>query len=311
MSETTIASAPPPVMELGEAIKLGLEKFGLVVGWLPGRDGNLAPGFARSAEQAEKLGFGPSAVYNVARYVRDKAPCAVVAKPCDIRSLTQMIAEDMLKREELFIIGLRCEGVADMKRAAKEYGFGARVEAVGPDWLVNGEKVDKADLLDARCKKCLRREPLVADVVVGEPVTPPAEAVLYAGLPETVAERAAFWEREMAKCIRCYACRNACPLCYCQDVCVVQSRNPHWVTDEATPAENWMWQMIRMAHLAGRCTECGECNRACPVDIRLDLMTQDLADMARDLFDYEAGLDPEQKPPFVTYDKERDEWPVR
>ena len=174
MSETIIASAPPPVMELSEAIKLGLEKFGLVVGWLPGRDGNLAPGFARSAEQAEKLGFGPSAVYNVARYVRDKAPCAVVAKPCDIRSLTQMIAEDMLKRDELFIIGLRCEGVADMKRAAKEYGFGARVEAVGPDWLVNGEKVDKADLLDARCKKCLRREPLLADVVVGELVTPPS-----------------------------------------------------------------------------------------------------------------------------------------
>jgi formate hydrogenlyase subunit 6/NADH:ubiquinone oxidoreductase subunit I len=306
-----VAVADAPVMEFAEAVALGLAKFGVVLGWAPGRDGNLAPAFARSAEQASALAFGPSAVFNPARYVRDHTPCAVVAKPCDTRSLVQMMSENMLDRDEVFVIGLRCPGVADMKKVVERYGWGARVEQVGPDWLVNGDKADKADLLDARCRACLRREPVIADVVVGEPVTPPAEAERFTGLPESMAERGAFWEAEFGKCIRCYACRNACPLCYCQDVCVAQARQPHWLTDEATPAENWMWQMIRMAHLAGRCTQCGECNRACPVDIRLDLLTQELGDTARELFDYEAGLDPGQKAPFVTYDKERDEWPIR
>ena len=120
------------------------------------------------------------------------------------------------------------------------------------------------------------------------------------------AEKLAFWQETMSRCIRCYACRNACPMCVCRDHCIATSRDPLWVSQENLPSENMMFQMIHVSHLAGRCTECGECERACPVDIPLMLLRRYMNKQVRDVFQHEAGKALDQTPPLLTFKVEEE-----
>ena len=88
-------------------------------------------------------------------------------------------------------------------------------------------------------------------------------------------ERWKYWMEEMSKCIRCYACRAACPLCYCSR-CIVEVNCPQWVQPWSAPLTNMEWQINRVMHMAGRCIGCGACKQACPVGIPLHLMTQSM-----------------------------------
>ncbi len=121
-------------------------------------------------------------------------------------------------------------------------------------------------------------------------------------------ERSAFWAGHFERCIRCYACRAVCPMCYC-DECVVDSTNfivnpattadekanrVRWISRSASPSENSMYHMVRAMHLAGRCTDCGECERVCPVNIPLRLLNTMLEHEALEMFQYTPGLDAEQ-----------------
>jgi ferredoxin len=122
-----------------------------------------------------------------------------------------------------------------------------------------------------------------------------------------LSERLAYWERELGRCIRCYACRNACPLCVCRESCIAETRDPHWMTQETTASEKMMFHMIHTLHLAGRCTECGECERACPMGISLMTLKKKINMDMLELFGYVAGTDPAGKPPLLTFkvDEER------
>ncbi|MEN6438998.1 MAG: hydrogenase iron-sulfur subunit, partial [Syntrophobacter sp.] len=114
----------------------------------------------------------------------------------------------------------------------------------------------------------------------------------------------AFWRFHMERCIRCYACRNACPLCVCRDHCIAGSRDPQWVSQEHTVGEKLMFQAIHAMHLAGRCTECGECQRACPMGIPVLELKRHMNAIIRELFDYHAGTSPEAVPPLLSFQAE-------
>jgi ferredoxin len=116
----------------------------------------------------------------------------------------------------------------------------------------------------------------------------------------SLSERREWWNREFAKCIRCYACRQVCPFCYCER-CIVDENQPQWIDRSASTWNNLAWNLVRAYHLTGRCTGCGECDRACPVGIPLSLMNDKMIDQVREDWGFVAGVDPDAQPALAAF----------
>lgn len=282
------------------------QKADLVVGFaegsLPLRS---TPYFARTVEEAEKLIWNDYCENNLANYLRGREEkVAVVAKGCDTRSIVALIKENQINRDKLYIIGIPCQGMIDRKKASKLVGGKEilEVEISGEEVLLKGkgfeQKAAKKELLYDTCSRCSYQNPVIYDELIGE--EQPAKEVSFAEIEEFEAlsaeERAAFLAKEMQKCIRCYACRNACPMCYCQE-CFVDCSRPQWINKRASSVkDNLIFQGVRVFHQLGRCADCGACERACPMDVKLSLLTRKGVKDVKEIFGYEAGLNLEDEP---------------
>ncbi len=102
------------------------------------------------------------------------------------------------------------------------------------------------------------------------------------------------WMYEFEKCLKCYGCRDICPVCFCKE-CSLENRD--LVDTGGLPPEVPLFHMIRAVHMAGRCIDCGLCEEACPVDIPLRLLYRKVNSIVKDLFGYETGVSLAQ-PPF-------------
>ena len=307
--------------DLKKAAAAVLPDVACVIGWGKGPDVlRAAPLFMRSAEDADELEAGFFSVNNPALFLPEYKgkKVAVVVKGCDSRSVGQLLAEGLIKREEVVVIGYPCKGVLDVDKVAA-----ALVGIVEPGEALAAAETDdeviltfpkrevrlkKTDITADKCKRCLFPNSLIADTFVGEPRKADIDADSFEDLAAfealSLEERKAFWDKEMSRCIRCYACRNACPLCVCRDHCVASTRSPEWVTQADGVAEKLFFQIIHATHLAGRCTGCGECQRACPENIPVLLFKRALNRRVEDLFAYRTGVDIEGKPPLLTFSLE-------
>ena len=119
------------------------------------------------------------------------------------------------------------------------------------------------------------------------------------------AERVAFWSREFDRCIRCYACRQACPGCYCTE-CLAEQVDPAWASIAHRVPQKAFFHIMRAYHLAGRCVECHACDEACPMHIPLGLLNRKIAKEVEALFGYRAGGDAKDPPPLSTFRKDEE-----
>jgi formate hydrogenlyase subunit 6/NADH:ubiquinone oxidoreductase subunit I len=199
-----------------------------------------------------------------------------MVKPCDSRALNVLLHEEQIDRGQTYVLGLTCQGVRR-----------------------NGQPED-------RCRRCSERVPLVYDMVVGS-VPKSVGQEDYAdvtGLEKlTAGERLAFWAKAFDRCIRCYACRQACPACYCFE-CVAEQLDPPWTSIVIDVTQKQFFHVMRAYHLAGRCVGCNACEEACPMGIPLSLLMRKMVKEVEDLFDYRTGSDVETPPPLATFRKE-------
>lgn len=266
----------------------------LVIGYQRASDGVfVTPCFIENDLDADLLIWDAYCVYNLSSYLKGHPgrKIGIVAKDCDLKSIVVLLQEKQLKRENLFIIGVECQGVIDEKR------------------LGYASAQDQEISFAQKCKKCPAPTPKIYDYVIkekGEKRIPVEGYDEYEPIRKmevkAASERLKFWQEEFSRCIRCYACRQACPLCYCPK-CVAEQTQPSWFSKATNSEGNFSWNVTRAMHLAGRCIDCGECERACPVGIPLRDINKKIEKDIKELFSYEAGLSAEAKPLFSCFDK--------
>lgn len=261
----------------------------MVLGYRPGPlPRHARPAFVSAAEAVDELVLNGGCGNNLSVYLRDGAAgarVAIVAKPCDQRTLIALMQEYRLRREDVVIIGVNCGGVINPYQYAED--------EPAPPW---GEVPPERQ--DGCCRVCDARTVTDADHVLSAASRPRGAAPdPLAELSRPAAALKAFWERHMTACTRCYACRDVCPFCYCNEPCMAEKPgNPAYIATAVTPESNLLYHLMRAYHLAGRCTACGACDRACAEGVPLHLLNLPLYREAAAQFGRCPGEHPELKP---------------
>jgi len=263
------------------------------------RNGSAQPVIISRAADAAKLIFTPASVNNLAVYltkatkeIPKSGKIGIVVKGCDLKAIAGLMGESQLKRENLYLIGVPCAGVL---ASTVQPAIGLTTETIA-----------------SKCRECNAHLPTGCDYVpdLALPPGPQLEGKYTAEIARlealTPAGRWAYWKEQFAKCIKCYACRQVCPFCFCEQ-CLCDRNKPQMVESTPRPAGNTAWHIVRAMHLAGRCAGCAECERVCPMDIPLNLLNRKMAKELKELFDYEAGFEVNEKGPLATFTDKDDQ----
>jgi len=291
------------------------------------------PCFITTPEEADKLVWNAYCVHNLAKYVHDilsahkeaqkkiKNPddrktkvVGVVAKGCTSRSIVIQLQEKQYTKEDVVIIGVPCTGYVDRKKLAIALGGADIIDGAlsGGDLNVKtaagDKKVALKDVLADNCLTCRFNNPVISDIMTGENAPAMASDKEYDKVTAheqiSTEERWAYFVKEMDKCIRCYACRQACPSCYCK-ICFVEQTQPQFVGLSEDKSDTALFQMLRLFHMVGRCVDCGSCISVCPMGVDLRTFLKKLDKDVLELFEQRAGASVDEVPPLSTY-KEND-----
>jgi len=241
----------------------------------------------------------------------------VVVKDCDFQALNVLLQEYFMKRENLVIIGVRCDGLAEADLFPRPKGADVPITSDAAGVGVGHTSIRWEDSAFTTCLTC-SYEDMKPDHVVGE----------YGrkkGKPEwthlsrlkglSSGERREHYADIFEACIRCYACREVCPVCACVECAIDpgeraitprtspgdKANAPVWASRERHISENAVYLTTRAMHMAGRCIRCGWCERACPVGLPLMEILDLSNDAVRTVYGFESGKDPKAVPFLVSY----------
>lgn len=289
-----------------------------VLGWKAGEfDYDITPAVFHTGEELEQdFVWNDFCGANFSKYLvsetgKSENKILVFLKPCDTYSFNQLLTEHRFDREKVYVVGVGCNGMLDVAKLRSSAEGILRVNTEDPDkvaveTLYDGTvTLDRAELLSDRCVNCKSRKHVAYDELLGSD----GEVLDCHRFDEveqiermTPDERYAFWQGELSRCIRCNACRDVCPACTCEK-CVFD--NPQSGVENKAPAtsfEEQMFHIIRAFHVAGRCTDCGECSRVCPQHIPLHLLNRKfIKDIDNFYGDYQAGAEVGSRAPIVNY----------
>lgn len=295
-------------------------KINRALGWKKGEFCyDVTPAVFADAEAIKKdFVFGDFCGANFSKYLveetRKDGKVLVFLKPCDTYSFNQLLTEHRFDREKVYAVGIPCDGMLDINKIKAVVGDGVigvktECDTVKVETIYDGEKtVAKADVLAERCVNCKSKKHVAYDELIGDE----GEVIDSARFDEvarlealTPDERFAFWQGELSRCIRCNACRDVCPACTCEK-CVFDNPQSGVENKAITDSfEEKMFHIIRAFHVAGRCTDCGECSRVCPQHIPLHLLNRKFIKDINELYgDYQAGETVGSRAPLVDYTTE-------
>jgi len=326
-----------------ELLESGKIKY--FIGYEGGSDAfYVSPCFISNPKDVDKLIFGPNCYSNLSNYIleeqkkvlkrgeeKDPRPIGIIVKGCDSRSIVQLMSENKIKAADVIILGVPCKGIIDPEKieaVAKKMKIpgkalmGMKLAETSDGFIgeFDGKeyKFPKSDVTMDKCKVCMYPNPIISNELLDVEVEVTGK-LDYSDIEKlekmTPDEKWKFWESEMSKCIRCHACREVCPVCYCKE-CVVDPHNlvvspktqsktkenkSMWIERSAELPENIFFHLTRMNHMFGRCTNCGECERVCPMGIRLSLLTKKIEKDAKELFNFESGVKKDEKPLLGVY----------
>jgi len=255
------------------------KEVNVIIGFGKLETGEVGAVFVTSPQQTHQLLWNEHCSDNLTVYLHKKeikklGKPGIIVKGCDAKTLAVLESENQINRENIVVIGIACSGIHVRKK------------------------------LQDKCLSCDVRQPPHCDVVIGDAAISEAApdetkndryGKLAGLLSMTGKQRHEYWSKEFARCVKCYACRQNCPLCYCE-VCVADKNRPTRIDTSATLKGNFAWNILRAFHLAGRCIGCSACTSACPAGIDLDLLNLTLAKAAEDNFQYRAGMERHAEP---------------
>ena len=293
------------------------------IGWKKGHNASeVIPAFVKDPADVEQLIWNPLCHHNLVTFIKRNMPDPVDAKiglcvkGCDSRTLVSLLQEELVDKEKLYVVGVPCDGVVDRRKLEKEFAdelvdvaFPEKGKVVVTTRKGETKEFAQAEVLLDACGHCRYPNAVYADDVAGPLETEPdregtkpdwSDIADYENLSDD--EKQAALEKVYSTCVRCFACIHVCPVCVCWDKCVNRSRQPELVAQKVGAKENLLFQMIHMFHVAGRCTSCGACDRACPVEIPLHLLHRKMNKEIYDMFGFEPGTKLDEKPVFQLFD---------
>ena len=288
-----------------------------VLGWRIGENTyDPEPAFFDSVEAMEGFVYNNFCAANLSKYMIEagklEGKTLVCLKPCDTYSYNQLLAEHRVDREKAYIIGVGCKGKLSIQNV-KRYGVKGILSTTDTDPLQvetlygTTEVPYKAAMLD-RCHVCKGKTHMVYDELIGESAeTGDADRFAEVRIIEAMSpeEKFAYFQAELSKCIRCNACRNVCPACSCRKCVFDSNKFDSAQKANADTFEEKMFHIIRAFHVAGRCTDCGECSRVCPQGIPLHLFNRKFIKDINTLYgEYQAGADPDARGPLTSFTTE-------
>jgi ferredoxin len=305
------------------------KKVDVIIGYTKGTVPlSSSPIMIKNEEDIDKLTWNNLCYVNLAKYLVPRIPqlknaeggnlkVGIISKGCIGRALIHLAVEKQINLDDIKIIGIPCNGIINRKKIEKEIGEKEILEVSVSDnnIVVKGRDFKQNfpfdEYMNELCKECkVKSPPSVDDACIGicQEIKSVEDDFIDISDYETKSPEKK-WEYIkdlLNSCTRCYACREACPMCYC-NLCFVDQNKPIWFGKTTDISDIITFHFVRAMHLAGRCVACGACSSVCPMGIDLNFITRKLEKIVKERFDFTSGLDTETLPPMMTFSMEDEE----